>query len=315
MDTNSVSFTSMESKLEFVKQQISKGGPDPSEYNIFKSWLNGIMDGLDKSEISEDELNTIRKAFGKAISAETLQGFAYTKPHNYPGDFEIIDKIYQEHITSVSELKRWDMFFQAQTAPKAVRNRKTYFKKLLTLLEAQSSEKGNTDVLNVASGPCRDLSEFFQNGNGEIYFDCIDSDQNAIDYAKRLCSGFEDQIEFFKANVFKFRTDKRYRLIWSAGLFDYFEDKAFIFLLKKLISFLEEDGELVIGNFSDENETRAYMEIIGDWNLHYRSESHLIHLTKQCGIPEDQVRIGKEPESVNLFLHINKTKNFLMSFD
>jgi hypothetical protein len=89
-------------------------------------------------------------------------------------------------------------------------------------------------------------------------------------------------------------------------LFDYFDDKAFVSLLKKLLNFLVDDGELVIGNFSDENDTRGYMEIVGDWNLHYRSEAKLRNLALQCGVEESQITIGREPECVNLFLHIHQ---------
>src|SRR5690606_42024619 len=44
-------------------------------------------------------------------------------------------------------------------------------------------------VLNVASGPARDLREFFLNHPGaEVQFDCVDMDAHAVDYASRLCA-------------------------------------------------------------------------------------------------------------------------------
>ncbi|HLM61975.1 MAG TPA: class I SAM-dependent methyltransferase, partial [Pyrinomonadaceae bacterium] len=140
----------------------------------------------------------------------------------------------------------------------------------------------------------------------KIIFDCVEYDPNAISYASELCREFLPQITFNRANAFKFKTDRKYELIWSAGLFDYFNDKRFKFLLKCLYSFLAPGGELVIGNFSENNPTRNYMEILGDWILHHRSKKLLINLAEECGVSPDSIRVGEEAEGINLFLHITK---------
>lgn len=93
-------------------------------------------------------------------------------------------------------------------------------------------------------------------------------------------------------------------MIWSGGLFDYFNDKVFIRLLKRYHTFLKEKGEIVIGNFSPGNPSRNYMELM-EWHLNYRSEEQLLELAKECGFDMNLVSIGKEPLGVNLFLHIN----------
>ena len=114
-------------------------------------------------------------------------------------------------------------------------------------------------------------------------------------------------------NAFKFRTKERYRLIWTAGIFDYFDDDTFVRLLERYLCFLDEDRELVIGNFSPNNPTRNYMEIVGDWHLNHRSADRLISLAKACGVDPKNIRIGQEPEGVNLFLHIKAGKEFKVS--
>ena len=62
----------------------------------------------------------------------------------------------------------------------------------------------------------------------------------------------------------------------------------------------------MIGNFSDTNPDRPYMEVLMEWDLYHRSEEKMILLATECQIQEDQIRIGKEEEGVNLFLHIKK---------
>jgi hypothetical protein len=72
----------------------------------------------------------------------------------------------------------------------------------------------------------------------------------------------------------------------------------------RLLPALAQGGELVIGNFSDCNPSRTYMELLGDWYLHHRSDEDLRLLAHQAGVPGSHVRIGCERLKVNLFLHI-----------
>lgn len=304
---------SLDQHIAYIEKLVSSGGPQPSEYKAFDRWLADIFKEHQVGKLSENSLTVLREAFGPALSTQTMQGFALHKPHGYPGDYEIIDNIYRKQTTENPALKRWDQYFHTQTAPTAVRNRKAYFLQLLRGLLNNYNSPSSVPVLNVASGPARDIFEFYEKAGSPcpIFFDCVDSDPKAISYAKRLCSSYLQDIRFQKVNAFRFRSNRNYRLIWSAGLFDYLSDKGFQFLLSNLLSLLTEDGELVIGNFSKNNPTRQYMEVIGDWHLHYRDEQELIKLALGCGIKRQDICIGREPKGVNLFLHIKRGARFL----
>lgn len=302
----------MKHHVDFIRELIAKGGPDSSEYHEFSDWLKTLDEELKNFSISKEDLQLLRNEMGEALSILTLQGFVFSKPHGYPGDYEIIEKIYLEHTSKDPELRKWDLYFQLQKAPMAVRNRKKYFLDLLNGLEGLNQTTAGKSVLNIASGPGRDLFEFFSLNNGSsIFFDNVEFDPLAISYAKNLCKDFLKSIAFLHTNAFDFTTDKKYRLIWSAGLFDYLNDKKFIFLLNHMIPLLENDGELVIGNFSTNNPTQAYMEIIGDWRLNHRTPEQLISLAKACNFKDTDIRIGQEPEGVNLFLHLKCGKDFI----
>jgi len=305
----------MQNHLPFIKQLVQNGGPEPSEYRFLNSWLRVINNEIMSGTISKTDLRTIRETFGRAISLDTMQGFCFHKPHGYPGDFEIIDKIYQNHHADDPSLVKWDKYFQISSAPMAVRNRKDYFIQLLRNLEHETTPGSQPiKVLNIASGPARDLFEFLNHSsNGKLQFDCIEFDPNAISYASTLCSKYLEQINFIKANAFKFRTSERYRFIWAAGIFDYFDDDTFVRLLKHYLCFLDVKGEMVIGNFSPNNPTKSYMEIVGDWYLNHRSADKLITLARACGIDQKDIRIGQEPEGVNLFVHIKAGKEYQVS--
>ena len=305
--------------VSYIESLVADGGPDPSEYAAFNEWLIRVADDLSNARLSVADLAALRRAFGPALSStKTMQGLSYSKPRGYSGDFEIIDRIYRKYVTDEPELRKWDLFCQAQSASAAVRNRKEYFIRLLERIEESAADGDNRHVLNVASGPCRDLLEFFHTYSGRdsrLSFECIDVDADAIEFAKGICEPYLDQIQFTRANALRYVSDRPFDLIWSAGLFDYLGDKAFKFLLEQLLKMLNEGGELVIGNFSKKNPTRPYMEIVADWHLYHRSEIDLMRLARSCGVADEDIYIGREAEGVNLFLHIKSGRKFIAHRD
>lgn len=204
--------------------------------------------------------------------------------------------------------QKWDNYFQDKSASHAVRNRAHYFCNLTeNLVKKNPSQK--IEVANIASGPGRDMLYFFQkNSAALINFDCIEQDPNAINYARELNAKHLEKINFIVKNVLRFKSQKKYDLIWSAGLFDYFDDERFVFMLKKLRSMISENGEIVIGNFSTKNPDRAYMELF-EWHLHHRSPQNLLALAKAAGYEEDELNVKMERLGVNLFLHIRRVFN------
>lgn len=235
----------------------------------------------------------------------TIQWHAWSKPYGYAGDFEIIDKIYTHRITPERPAKCWDQYFHQQAAPIAVRNRKTYFKNLLSAKLSKASSP--IRLLNIASGPARDLYELYDSlANKEhLTTTCVEMDLRAIDFAKTLNANYLDRITFVEKNIFRYTDDKIYDVVWSAGLFDYFDDRTFVRILGRMKGWLREGGEIIIGNFNAEhNPSRDYMEILGDWYLHHRSTEQLRQLAIDAGFTSSSISLESEPEQVNLFLHI-----------
>jgi extracellular factor (EF) 3-hydroxypalmitic acid methyl ester biosynthesis protein len=297
----------MQNHLNFIQRLLANNGPDVEDYPHLEAWIAELGAQVQRGELSAENIQELRNAFGDALSPATMQGFMLAKPHGYAGDFEIIDRIYQTYLSSHSHLRKWDEFAHQSAATKAVRNRKAYFLDLLEKLAQKHPDAVEIRVLNVASGPGRDLFEFFSaHPNTSLRFECVENDPKAIAFAAGLCGEFLDRIEWHEANAFLFESENRFDLVWSAGLFDYFNDRYFKALLRQLYEMVDAGGELVIGNFSDDNSTRPYMEIVGEWFLEHRSREHLIRLAQECEIERDLIRVGEEQEGVNLFLHIQK---------
>ncbi len=145
---------------------------------------------------------------------------------------------------------------------------------------------------------------FHSHLNHYLNFECVEIDPDAIRYASVLNSAHLDRITFVQKNALRYRPSGKHDLIWAAGIFDYFNDRIFVSLLRRLLPALEAGGELVLGNFAEGNPGRPYMELF-DWMLYHRSPADLTRLAMECGVPQDRIRIGSEPESINLFLHIS----------
>ncbi|HEX2975081.1 MAG TPA: class I SAM-dependent methyltransferase [Bacteroidales bacterium] len=281
----------------FLESLILKGGPENQEdYDKFTSLVNNL---------TQEEIEILRKEIRFALDENTLMGHGFVKPYGYAGDFMLIEKIYQNVINPDPRYRNWDIFFHNQAGAKAVRNRKSYFIQICRNLVA---EKKNAKVLILGSGPATDVCEFLSGpyGRKDIKFDLVDLDQNAIDYSMMKNERFSDQITFNRINALRYNPFKLYDLIWTAGLFDYFKDKHFSYLIRKYCNCLTEDGRMIIGNFSTRNPSKNLMENVIDWVLNLRTESDLYRIAADAGIDPELVEVDKEPLGINLFLCIRK---------
>jgi len=294
--------TQLAQSVSFLQNIINNGGPETIEYDALNKVFDTISYEYKSGTISNDEIQLLQHGFGDECLENTLHGHIKTKPFGYAGDFLIIDKIYREQITEDMRFQKWDMFWNNHAAAKAVRNRKDYFIKTMT---DRIKPSQTTRLLNVASGPARDIAELYNIIDPKtLQTVCVEADKCAINYAESLNKINEEQINFVHKNIFRFSTEEKFDIVWSAGLFDYFDDKTFVRLIKKFMSWTKPGGEIIIGNFGLQNPSRNYMELIGDWHLQHRSEVTLTAMAVEAGIKQENIFIGKEQEGVNLFLHL-----------
>jgi len=294
-----------ENQVAFLYRMLDQGGPEEKDYRRFGL----LVDSLDQEGIEE-----LRDVLSPVLSnTQTMQGYAYSKPNGYAGDYKTIDLIYSKYISQDPMFTKWDIWWQKSHASQAVRNRKDFFINIMNELDKNSD--GPKDVLILGSGPATDIYEYLKkHPESNLSFDLIDLDENAIEYAREKNWEFRDRLTFTRINVLRFKTHKHYDMIWSAGLFDYFKEKHFIYLLNKYLAFLNENGEMVIGNFSGYNPTRVLMEAFSDWYLTYRSEYDLYKIAQEAGLKKDQVNVDKEPLGVNLFMRIKLDKKEFIEY-
>ncbi|MBO9566268.1 MAG: class I SAM-dependent methyltransferase [Niastella sp.] len=288
--------------ITFLQRIIRQGGPEISEYDQLAQIADELHAAHKAGRFSDIDLQILQESFGAEELNHTLHGHSISRPYGYAGDFMIIDKIYREYVTPDKRFAKWDLLWHSQAACKAVRNRKSYFKQVMF---DRLAGKPKFSLLNVASGPARDLAELYALIEpGILETTCIEADERAIAYAKELNKANLDSIRFIQQNIFRHEDDAQYEMVWSAGLFDYFTDRVFVKILRRFISWTQPGGEIIIGNFNTENPSRSFMELFGDWYLHHRSANRLTELALEAGISKRNIRVEQESAGVNLFLHV-----------
>lgn len=284
------------SKFEKI---LSQKGPNSDEFQE-------IIEIIDKLSEEDDVVEQFRDMLEPVLKPDTIIGHSFTKPLGYNGDYQIIEKIYKFHKNNNPDFVKWDEFFHWLPAASAVINRKELAISLLKSLN-QKVKQTKAKVLILGSGPASEVNEYFQSvTQNNLVFDLVDFDQRAIEYAMAKNQKYLEYLTFHNKNVLRYSPDGCYDLIWSAGLFDYFQDRLFVRLLRRFSFYLSDGGEMIIGNFNISNPSKKIMEILGDWYLYHRSQDQLIGFAKEAGIPSDKIEVFSEPLKINLFLRIKK---------
>ncbi len=286
--------------LDDFEKTILKGGPDISDYrNILTSLdqLHNAMyreeNGLSVKKIDIDLLRPLKSKYREFFyNVSSMQGLSLLKPHGYAGDFEVIERIHGHNVSQREEFIKWDKFFHTADAVKAVRNRSQI---ILDYIAAENPKS----VLSVGCGSGLDIRKAVYNSTATT-FTLLDNDAKAIERAKKNLQGFDDRVSFIQRNAIRAKfDDKDFSLIWSAGLFDYLNDRLAIALLTRLHAGLADGGKVFIGNFAKGQISRPYMELIGEWFLIHRTPEDMKHLLKESGYKNIEIR--SDETGVNLF--------------
>ncbi len=256
--------------------------------------------------VTKEEISEVNACFGTQFLERTLHGRGFLKPNGYPGDYLFLDRIYTNHISENPVYGIWDQYVQQNGAPDAVRNRKEYFKHLV---KAKAKSSASLKLLNIVSGSGRELAELYRvTPANKIRTTCVEIDKEAIAFSKALNKEYLECIEYVNSNVFRYQTEDKFDFIWSAGLFDYLNDKAFVKLLTRFKTWQKRGGEIVIGNYNENhNPSKDYMEILGDWHLIHRTKAQLLQLARDAGFKEHEIYVSRMPDNIILYLHIKSS--------
>ena len=308
-----------EKDIDDLKKSIES---EPSNWAAYQKDINRIIDAVfnlcwefeRQNADDEAKLYKLKRLFNKNFMhyfrLGNLGRMVIDKPYGYHGDFLIIDEIYKNEAKTLGLERCLDSYFLNTPASIATRNRKEDFKNYLKEIIHKTSS--DIRIMDLASGPCRDIKELMENvrpKNVQVTIDCVDHDLNAIGYGKNILAGTNNcQINFIQRNAMRIALTKsvenyfseKYDVIFSTGLFDYLDERIATPLIRNLRTLLKKDGLLIISNYRDKwaNPSRHYMEWGGGWELIYRTEDQFTKLFKEAGFKDGELSLKYEPQKI-----------------
>lgn len=216
---------------------------------------------------------------------------AYKKPLGYPGDFKLMNYIYDAAIDVPSKYGQLVHNLGVHIGSFVVRRMELMRGEIDRAVATARLGRGPIEITSVGSGPAREVATYLSEKPPArpVRFHLLDFEPEALDFAKESAEANGlDHVEIdpvrASARELVVRTDLlsrrngAQRLIYSVGLFDYFGTDTAKRLASKLFDLLEPGGTLVIGNMRMGSHLVWPLEFIADWTLNYRTAEDMAAL-------------------------------------
>jgi hypothetical protein len=292
--------------------------------NSIQDKLNAINDEIVKKGDELEEIvrgkiliKEIKKEFRSLVEhwvyKSKIMERALKKSYGYPGDYNLLETIYNNQTISEGMGIYQDRYFLDNPYAIAVRNRKNKMKNLLmTFMEETALPSIN--ILNIACGSCREIRELLPDIHlkKKLKFTCLDFDEKAINYSKERFKTLPEDLEikFLKESVLKLSKHQEVlneqNLIYSIGLADYLPDR----VLKKIIFFIYSllcpSGRFIIAHKDKDKYKPLPPDWFCDWTFEPRNVNALVKLVKDSGIANFTINVDWENSNKIFFLIITK---------
>jgi SAM-dependent methyltransferase len=219
---------------------------------------------------------------------------SFHKPLGYPGDFEVMNYIYERHFEGPTLFaKAVNLGFSMYAPSCAVRGRKDAIKAALREKIANAREGEPIRVLSVAAGPAQELYEFLRDeepSTTTLQLVLFDQDHQALTFAHKRLTPLKEtkwrekvELTYLHDSVKRLIIDPRifadygsFDLVFSTGFFDYLRDQNAITVTRTLTNQLRPNGRTLIGNMVPDMPGRWILEFNADWFLNYRTREQML---------------------------------------
>ncbi|HNR06229.1 MAG TPA: class I SAM-dependent methyltransferase [Saprospiraceae bacterium] len=176
--------------------------------------------------------------------------------------------------------------------------------------EVHQSNQKRINILSLASGHLRELHYVRDFDQKVERFYGIDQDPRSNEEARRSLPYLQLDIrEESILNVIreKYKPNRPLDFIYSAGLFDYLNDKVAQKLITSSFRLLAPGGRILVANFAPDLVEQAYMEAFMDWYLIYRDENQMEALAEDLPISQvGEVKTYRDAMGNVVYLQIIK---------
>ena len=245
---------------------------------------------------------------------------SYEKPLGYPGDYQIMNYIYDGEALGETGFARLIHLLGIDVGAFVHQRMELMRDFLMETVSECSPGPGPIEITSLGCGPAREVVECLalRRRPTPLRFTLVDHERAALADAIERCAasragyGAPLEIEPIHASVFELTREPRLgrdrlppqNLIYSVGLFDYFRRERCERLAAAMYERLAPGGRLIIGNMRAGTDMVWPLEFIEDWTLHYRTEAELAALAVPLGAASVEVR--RDRTGYNLFLIARK---------
>jgi extracellular factor (EF) 3-hydroxypalmitic acid methyl ester biosynthesis protein len=312
-------------RLEVERQAAQEiGASVVPAFTAMHERLESLSEGIE-ADLRPAHQNFASRQLHALMMCSPFAYRTYHKPLGYAGDYEMVNMIVRDPYEGASlYAKVVNLWFLSQWPARAHRNRIQYLKELLTQEALRGAREGRAiRVLNLGCGPAQEVQEFIASNSlcEQTQFTLLDFNEETIRHTTGVLEeckrryGRRTSLQIQKQSVqriLKERSklvvegpEKKYDLIYCAGLFDYLPDRTCRQLMNVFYDWLAPGGLVAATNVDDCKPFRHMLEFVLDWHLIYRSERKGLALAPDRVSPE-AVSLRRDPTAVNLFIEVRK---------
>lgn len=257
----------------------------------------------------------------RTITRELIAGpgwaRSYLKPLGYPGDYQIMNWIY-DGAPQGDSIRAKFLHQLSLVGSKAVKTRMEALADIIVDIAAERSTPSRPfDVASIGSGPAREMEPVLAKSNPAMKWRATFVDQeplaleNALGLARRIGSG---RLDVQALNIsFKEMLNPsplaasfaEKDIIYSAGLVDYLNPLLAQRFVKRLYQFVRPGGSVIIGNVNNLETGMIWSsEYAVDWSLFFRSRAEMVAMANET--PGAKVTIKSDSLDAIYFLIVEK---------
>jgi SAM-dependent methyltransferase len=278
---------------------------------------NALEQTLQDNAVAKEIKHRLRALVGPFVYNGIIVKRGLEKPRGYPGDYQMLEYIYDNVEASEGIGKYFDRYFLENTYACAVRNRKD---KMCSILKKYINSYTGEDIniLNLACGACREIRELTglrSDFMGKVKLALVDHDEEALNYAiekLEMKRKLPVDFNFIKGNILELEeVDTGFGndidLIYSIGITDYLPDRMLVKFIKDCFERMKVGGTLVISHKDKDRYTPLPPNWFCDWYFVPRNEKELISLIKGVfGKNKFDIEVEWEKSGIIFFLTITK---------
>ncbi len=314
-------------KRRFIETNISPFANDFSQDDVSQimadlektsaeEWQKLQLKGNDHAlpfQYDADGLRDMKQLTERVLTHELVGGTnwhrSYFKPMGYPGDFQIMNYMYDHQPLGDTFYSKY-LHVLGLISGELIVQRMNYIYDFVCNMRRSTPDSETLHVMSVGAGPSRELIKLLKESPELAHgfsYTLVDQEEQALEYAISNCykhvspidtsmmiSGMHTSfVEMLRPNS-TFRHMPKQNLIYSAGLLDYLNPSLSRKLVSKLYAFLKPGGSLIIGNVNNDPHGGYWqMEMALDWTLQFRTQEEMYDMCTDCPDGEAKVELDK----------------------